>query len=132
MAELLRITPKDNVAVALNAIEKGTVLTVEDFTVTAQSHIPAGHKIALTAIAKGENVVKYGFPIGYAKSDVAQGEHIHVHNLHTLLSGELEYEYHPTYPTIETAEAATFMAIPVSTAAWACATSCGSCPPSAA
>ena len=112
MAELLRITPKDNVAVALNAITAGTVLTVEDITVTAQSDIPAGHKIALTAIAKGENVVKYGFPIGYAKEDVAAGAHIHVHNLHTNLSGELEYTWNPTWPANESAESATFMGYP--------------------
>ena len=43
MAELLRITPKDNVAVALNAITAGTVLTVDSITVTALSDIPAGH-----------------------------------------------------------------------------------------
>ena len=78
MAELLRIIPKDNVAVALNAIEKGAVLTVDGVTVTAASDIPAGHKIALCDIAKGENVIKYGFPIGYAKEDVAAGSHIHV------------------------------------------------------
>ena len=112
MAELLRIVPKDNVAVALSAIEKGTELTVDGITVTALSDIPAGHKIALTAIAKGENVVKYGFPIGYAKEDVVAGTHIHVHNLHTNLSGELEYTWNPTWPANETAEAATFMGYP--------------------
>ena len=67
MAELLRIIPKDNVAVALSAVEKGAVLTVDGITVTALSDIPAGHKIALFDIKQGENVIKYGFPIGYAK-----------------------------------------------------------------
>ena len=89
MAELLRITPKDNVAVALSAIEKGAALTVDGIELVAASDIPAGHKIALSPIAQGENVVKYGFPIGYAKEDVAAGQHIHTHNLHTNLSGEL-------------------------------------------
>lgn len=112
MAELLRITPKDNVAVALSAIEKGAALTVDGLSFTALTDIPAGHKVALENIPADGKVIKYGFPIGYAKSDVAQGEHIHVHNLHTLLSGELEYEYHPTHPTVETAEAATFMGYP--------------------
>ena len=112
MAELLRITPKDNVAVALSAIEKGAVLTVDGITVTALSDIPAGHKIALTDIKQGENVIKYGFPIGYAKEDVAAGAHIHVHNLHTNLSGELEYTWNPTWPANETAEPATFMGYP--------------------
>ena len=112
MAELLRITPKDNVAVALSAIEKGAVLTVDGLTVTAQNDIPAGHKIALADIRQGENVIKYGFPIGHAKADVAAGQHIHVHNLHTNLSGELEYTWNPTWPANETAEPATFMGYP--------------------
>ena len=71
-----------------------------------------GHKYALRPIAKGENVIKYGFPIGYAKEDVAAGAHIHVHNLHTNLSGELEYTWNPTWPANETAEPATFMGYP--------------------
>ena len=112
MAELLRIIPKDNVAVALSAVEKGAVLTVDGITVTALSDIPAGHKIALCDIKQGENVIKYGFPIGYAKEDVAAGSHIHVHNLHTNLSGELEYTWNPTWPANETAEPATFMGYP--------------------
>ena len=112
MAELLRIIPKDNVAVALSAVEKGAVLTVDGITVTALSDIPAGHKIALCDIKQGENVIKYGFPIGYAKEDVAAGSHIHVHNLHTNLSGELEYTWNPTWPANATAEPATFMGYP--------------------
>ncbi len=112
MAELLRITPKDNVAVALSHIAKGEAIEVEGYAFTALNDIPAGHKVALEAIPAQGKVIKYGFPIGYAKEDIAQGEHIHVHNLHTLLSGELEYEYHPTYPTVESAEPATFMGYP--------------------
>ncbi len=112
MAELLRITPKDNVAVALSAIDAGTALTADGIAVTALSDIPAGHKIALRDIAKDEKVIKYGFPIGYAKEDVKAGQHIHVHNLHTCLDGELEYTWTPTHPVVESMEAATFMGYP--------------------
>ncbi len=112
MAELLRITPRDNVAVALSAIEKGTSVSVDGVPLTAGSDIPAGHKIALSDIPQGEKVIKYGFPIGYAKCNVAAGEHIHVHNLHTCLSGELAYTWNPTYPSVEPAEAATFLGYP--------------------
>ena len=52
-----------------------------------------GHKYALCNIAKGENVIKYGAPIGHATVDIAQGEHVHTHNLKTNLSGNLEYTY---------------------------------------
>ncbi|MDE6723245.1 MAG: UxaA family hydrolase, partial [Eubacterium sp.] len=50
-----------------------------------------GHKYALTKIAKGEKVIKYGYPIGIASKDINEGEHIHSHNLKTALSGEQEY-----------------------------------------
>ncbi len=112
MAELLRITPRDNVAVALTALSAGADVTVDGVTLTLLSDIPAGHKVALTDIPRDAHVIKYGFPIGYAKEDIPQGGHVHVHNLHTLLSGELEYEHHPTFPTLDAAEAATFMGYP--------------------
>ena len=100
MADLLRITEKDNVAVALAPIEKGQVLQLGELTLTAQTDVPAGHKITLMDIPKDGHIIKYGFPIGYAKEDILQGSHVHVHNLHTLLSGELEYAWHPTFPKV--------------------------------
>ena len=112
MAELLRITPQDNVAVALIALSSGQNVTVDGITLTTVTDVPAGHKVALFPIKAGEKVIKYGFPIGYAKEDIPVGAHVHVHNLHTGLSGELTYEYHPTYPTIPEIPAATFMGYP--------------------
>lgn len=112
MAELLRITSKDNVAVALAPLAAGTTATVEGITLTLITDVPAGHKVALCDIPKDGLIIKYGFPIGYAKEDILQGSHIHVHNLHTLLSGELTYDYHPTHPALQSAEAATFMGFP--------------------
>ncbi len=52
-----------------------------------------GHKYAVCRINKGENVIKYGFPIGYALTDIEKGEHIHTHNLRTNLSGKIEYKF---------------------------------------
>ncbi len=54
-----------------------------------------GHKYAIKDIAKGENVIKYGFPIGIAKENIKADEHIHTHNLKTALAGEQEYTYIP-------------------------------------
>lgn len=42
--------------------------------------IPFGHKAALVAIAAGAPVRKYGVVIGHAMTDIAAGEHVHVHN----------------------------------------------------
>ena len=52
-----------------------------------------GHKYALTDIKTGENIIKYGNPIGHATIDIKKGEHVHTHNIKTNLSGNLEYFY---------------------------------------
>ena len=54
-----------------------------------------GHKYARRAIRAGENVIKYGMPIGHATCDIAPGEHVHVHNVATNLGETLEYAYDP-------------------------------------
>lgn len=52
-----------------------------------------GHKYALCDIKKGENIIKYGNPIGHATEDIKKGEHVHTHNVKTNLSGNLKYTY---------------------------------------
>lgn len=59
-------------------------------------NIDNGHKYADCDIKQGENIIKYGFPIGHATADIKKGEHIHTHNMRTNLSGNLEYEYNPS------------------------------------
>lgn len=73
-------------------------------------NIENGHKYALTDIKKGENIIKYGSPIGYAVTDIKKGEHVHSHNLKTNLSGTVNYTYSPDYKkTVKTASDKTFM-----------------------
>ena len=101
----IQIDPRDNVAVAIAAVPAGA----SAFGVEILDDIPTGHKLALSDIATGENVVKYGFPIGHATADVAKGKHIHVHNLKTNLSGMLDYMYEPTEIPVLPATSGTFM-----------------------
>ena len=54
-----------------------------------------GHKYAIRDIPCGENIIKYGNPIGHATADIKKGEHIHTHNMKTNLSGVIEYKYTP-------------------------------------
>ena len=69
-----------------------------------------GHKYALCDIKVGENVIKYGNPIGHAVADIKKGEHIHTHNMKTNLSGVIEYKYTPFEDTSEKAtDIPTFM-----------------------
>lgn len=55
--------------------------------------IGKGHKIAISDIKKGENIIKYGYPIGQATEDIEKGRLIHSHNMKTNLSGIDEYKY---------------------------------------
>ena len=117
MNKLVQITPKDLVAVALMPLQAGETIDYGAGTVTLLQDLPMGHKVALRAIRKGEPVIKYGFPIGEATQDIPEGAHIHTHNLHTLLKGELEYEWHPAHPEVRKAEPAVFRGYPRKVAA---------------
>ena len=63
-----------------------------------------GHKYALRDIKAGENIIKYGNPIGHATEDIKAGEHVHTHNVKTNLSGNLEYTYDPKFYDIPAEE----------------------------
>jgi altronate dehydratase len=78
---LLRLSPADNVAVAIVTLEAGETAVVEGAMITAVDRIPAGHKIALAPIPAGAKVHKYGLPIGSATRDIRPGQHVHTHNL---------------------------------------------------
>ncbi|MDD2417874.1 MAG: altronate dehydratase family protein [Oscillospiraceae bacterium] len=69
----MQIDPRDNVEVDLET----------------------GHKVALKDIPEGENVIKYGFPIGHATKSISKGEAVHSHNLKTNLTNAVEYTYSP-------------------------------------
>ena len=89
MKKTIIINPLDNVAVALCDLEKRGIYE----GVTLVNDIVKGHKFALRDIKAGENIVKYGSPIARATADIKAGEHVHVHNVKTNLSENLEYVY---------------------------------------
>ncbi|WP_040976897.1 UxaA family hydrolase [Necropsobacter massiliensis] len=96
MKRFIKIRAADNVAVALQDLARGTSLEVDGQTVTLLSDIGRGHKFALCPIAKDSNVVKYGYSIGHARTDIQPGEHAHTHNVKTNLSEINDYRYLPT------------------------------------
>lgn len=65
-----------------------------------------GHKYAVRDIKNGEQIIKYGFPIGVACEDIKKGEQVHSHNLKTCLAGTLEYTYSPDFEYPESTEPA--------------------------
>lgn len=95
MNQFIILNPADTVAVALQDIPVGTVLKTPQGTVTTLEEVKRGHKVALKDFAVGDNVTKYGFPIGHATETIAAGAWVHTHNLKTNLDGELSYTYQP-------------------------------------
>ena len=80
--DTVRINEKDNVCVNLET----------------------GHKIAACDIAEGEDIIKYGYPIGYATENIKEGDSVHSHNMKTKLGDILSYKYNPTYTEPEPIE----------------------------
>ncbi|CQR70968.1 Altronate dehydratase [Sporomusa ovata DSM 2662] len=76
---------KDNVATVTEDIEAGSDIAInidgETVTLHVTDQIPFGHKVAIKAIAKDEKIIKYGEVIGMATTDIAAGQHTHVHNI---------------------------------------------------
>ena len=89
--DAIAINGDDNVAVAIRPLVAGDRVG----SVTVTEDIPPGHKVALTALEPGEQVIKYGFPIGIAIHPIAAGSWLHTHNLRTQLEGLLGYQYAP-------------------------------------
>jgi altronate dehydratase len=92
MATLIRLSDQDNVAVAARNIGAGTALEVGGLRVVAADPIPFAHKIALRGIAAGEQVIKYGVPIGRASVAIEAGRHVHVHNVRSdYVNNEVDF-----------------------------------------
>ena len=94
--KFIKINPADNVAVAVQDVE------------TASGFVPAGHKVALRDLAEGEDVIKYGFPIGHLLTSVPEGGIIDHTNLKTNLEGLLDYTYEPELTEIAPASSPAF------------------------
>ncbi|MEP7069977.1 MAG: altronate dehydratase family protein [Usitatibacter sp.] len=75
----LRLNPADDVVIACRELDAGTNLLHEN--VVCRDRIPAGHKVATRAVAKGEPVRRYAQIIGFATQPISAGAHVHVHNL---------------------------------------------------
>ena len=97
MSKTIVIHHKDTVGVALEPLLAGDYVN----EVTLLDDIPQAHKFALKDIKEGEDIIKYGLPIGHAITDIKKGQHVHVHNSKTNLNNNLEYSYTPKFETLK-------------------------------
>lgn len=89
MINALVINSKDNVAVVIEEIKKGSKVAYKDtegetVTIIALDNIPIYHKVAISNIKKDTHIVKYGEHIGLALNDIKIGEHVHVQNVRNV------------------------------------------------
>ena len=92
---VLKINKADTVVVCLRPLLKGEVINLDGKEITILQDTPSGHKILIHDAAEGDNIIKYGYPIGHAKVDLKAGEWVNENNLKTNLSGTLDYTYSP-------------------------------------
>ena len=95
LATFLKINPDDSVVVCLQPKKKGDIIDIDGRQIVVNQDTPAGHKILVKDTAKGENIIKYGYPIGHAKEDLKAGDWVNEENLKTNLEGKLDYTYKP-------------------------------------
>jgi altronate hydrolase len=91
----LKINPEDSVVVCLSPKKKGDLITVDGRQIAINQDTPAGHKVLIKDVAEGEDIIKYGYPIGHAMTSMKAGDWVNENNLKTNLSGTLEYTYNP-------------------------------------
>lgn len=102
MKGYLKINANDNVAVVLaDVLTAGDVVEVDGQRVVVQQELARGHKVALVDMGAGQQVVKYGYPIGHLTQAVKAGEWIHTHNLKSDLCDNLKYTYTPKSYDVE-------------------------------
>lgn len=100
---VLKLHPSDNVAVALSPLEAGQSVTVDGRSLPVSAPVPIGHKIALSDLSTGDEVVKYGYRIGRVTQSVVRGDWLHSHNMKTSLQETSQYTYNPERATLQPA-----------------------------
>ncbi|MBQ8602132.1 MAG: altronate dehydratase [Bacteroides sp.] len=91
----LKINPADNVVVAISDLKAGEIINEGNNQIVLKEDVPAGHKVTLKNFTEGENVIKYGYPIGHVRCNVEAGRWINENQIQTNLAGLLEYTYNP-------------------------------------
>ena len=94
-SSFIKINPADTVVVCLRPFKQGETIEVDGRRIEVCQDTPMGHKLLIADTPEGSDIIKYGYPIGHARSALTAGTWVNEHNLKTNLSGTLTYEYHP-------------------------------------
>ena len=77
MEHVIMMHAKDNIAIVMvPSLAVGSEFTVGGKMVCAKDELPFAHKVAIKAIPKGGQIVKYGEPVGIATANIAPGDAI--------------------------------------------------------
>ena len=101
ISKAIIIDASDNVAVALVDLNAGETINLNGKEIVLKEPISRAHKFAIVSIAENENVVKYGYSIGFALTNISVGSHVHAQNVKTGLGTTLEYQYKPKFNEIQ-------------------------------
>jgi altronate hydrolase len=99
-AAAVLLHPEDDVAVVKRNLPAGSLLRRAEDTITIGTLIPTGHKFAVRPVTTRQPVKRYGWVIGFAKTDIQVGDHVHVHNL-GLGDLQLDYAYSTGIPNVD-------------------------------
>ena len=107
---VLKLSPKDNVLVALSDLRKGETVTWSGSAYTLATDVPAKHKFATETLAAGSDVIMYGVLVGKAIQSIAQGEVLTPRNTHHEAAPyhEKKQEYRWTPPDVSRWRETTF------------------------
>jgi altronate hydrolase len=78
---VMRLSPRDNVAVALRPLAAGEIVLLDGVPIVVQRHVPVGQKLAAEPIPAGTPILKYHCPIGIARRPLAPGALITARNV---------------------------------------------------
>lgn len=101
MANFIIIDKVDNVAVALTDICEGTTVIANGKEITTKANIARAHKFALNDIKSNDNIIKYGFPIGHATTNICVGDLVNEKNIKTNLDGILDYRFEQSLADVD-------------------------------
>ncbi len=95
------LAPRDNVAMVTTDVRPGAAVAVNGDVLAVQDPIPFGHKIALSTISAGDDIIKFGVPIGKATTAIARGQHVHIHNIESVYINNAVDHYEASAPSTD-------------------------------